>query len=546
MNRSRRTILLVQPPIRDFYFTRKRSIPYGLACIASALQYQGFSVSILDALATTKTRERSTPPSMDYLQPFYGRPDLSPFSLFHGYKHFGLSFEAIGKKAAESGAFLVGISSLFTAYAEEALETARVIKRFLPDSKVVMGGHHPTHLPEAVLKEPAVDFVIRGEGERAMAELAMALSAGCPVSGVGGLCYRTRSGQIVVNPPAVLENPDDFPRPSLDLVDQAFYGRRDGNSTVVTASRGCPMTCSYCCVAAPASRYRRRSVDAVFAEVKHAVVHLGARFVDFEDENLTLDRSWCHDLFSRIVRELGEYPLELRAMNGLYAPSLDDDLVGVMHRAGFRALNLSLCTLSPAQLKRFGRRDVRASYERAIESLARRGMESVTYILVGAPGQDPLESLEDLVYLASMNTICGVSVYYPAPGSRDYTTLAENNALPQEFSLMRSSAVPVSDTTDRLQSLTLLRLGRLVNFVKELKRQKISVEPKLLEITTCVDPSNRLENGRALAQSFFHDGHIRGVDKDGKIYEHDVDRSLCQRFVERVSTNAGLAIKPAV
>ena len=105
MNRSRRTILLVQPPIRDFYFTRKRSIPYGLACIASALQHQGFFVSILDALATTKTRERSIPLSMDYLQPFYGRPDLSPFSLFHGYKHFGLSFEAIGKKAAESGAF---------------------------------------------------------------------------------------------------------------------------------------------------------------------------------------------------------------------------------------------------------------------------------------------------------------------------------------------------------------------------------------------------------------------------------------------------------
>ncbi len=546
MNDTQRTILLVQPPIRDFYFTRKRSIPYGLACIASVLQSQGFSVSILDALATSKTRVRSVPPSMDYLQPFYGRPDLGPFSLFHGYKHFGLSFEAIGKKAAESRAFLVGISSLFTPYAEEALETARVVKKHLPDCVVVMGGHHPTHLPEAVLEEQAVDFVIRGEGERAMAELAVALESGRPVSGIGGLCYRDASGRMVVQPPTFIDNPDDFPLPSLDLADQAFYGRRHGNSTVVTASRGCPMTCSYCCVASPFSAYRRRTVDAVFAEVRHAVLHLGARFVDFEDENLTLDKAWCRGLFSRMIRELGHFGLELRAMNGLYAPSLDDELIGVMQQAGFKALNLSLCTLSPAQLKRFGRRDVRMAYERVMDSLIRRGMESVTYILAGAPGQDPFESLEDLVYLAGMRTVCGVSVYYPAPGSRDYEALFRKSAVASDFPLMRSSAVPVSGTTDRLQSLTLLRLGRLVNFVKELIRLGISIEPKPLEATTCADPANRLENGRALAQSFFHDGHIRGVDKDGRIYEHDVDRSLCQQFVERVSTSAGLAIKPAV
>ena len=44
-------ILLIQPPIRDFYLTAKRTIPYGLACIAPALIKNGFSVKILDAMA---------------------------------------------------------------------------------------------------------------------------------------------------------------------------------------------------------------------------------------------------------------------------------------------------------------------------------------------------------------------------------------------------------------------------------------------------------------------------------------------------------------
>ncbi|NLJ28890.1 MAG: hypothetical protein GX433_12880, partial [Deltaproteobacteria bacterium] len=49
-------ILLIQPPIRDFYLTAKRTIPYGLACIAASLIKEGFSVEILDGLATSKSR----------------------------------------------------------------------------------------------------------------------------------------------------------------------------------------------------------------------------------------------------------------------------------------------------------------------------------------------------------------------------------------------------------------------------------------------------------------------------------------------------------
>jgi radical SAM superfamily enzyme YgiQ (UPF0313 family) len=357
---------------------------------------------------------------LSYLQPFYGRSDVSPFSLFHGYKHYGLSYEAIGKAAAKSEAFLVGISSLFTSYSNEALETARVVKKHLPGCMIVMGGHHPTHLPGDVLQDPAVDFVIRGEGEGAMAELALALKDGRSVEGIEGVAFRAGCGEFLISQPVFIADPSDFPIPSMDLTDQDFYGRKNGGSTVITASRGCPMTCSYCCVAAPSSHYRRRSVDDVYDEICRAVFNHNARFIDFEDENLTLNKSWCMDLFSRITSELGHLDIELRAMNGLYAPSLDDELIRTMNKAGFKALNLSLCSLSKDQLRRFGRRDVRKAYEAALECLNACGMDSVTYILVGAPGQSPVESLDDLVYLAGMDTLCGVSVYYPAPGSRDY------------------------------------------------------------------------------------------------------------------------------
>ena len=107
-------ILLVQPPIRDFYLTTKRTIPYGLSCIAANLRKAGFSVEIFDGLATTKARPIETPRELNYLNEFYGQPDYAPFALFSRYKHFGYSFEFIGQVAKKSNAFLIGISSLFT------------------------------------------------------------------------------------------------------------------------------------------------------------------------------------------------------------------------------------------------------------------------------------------------------------------------------------------------------------------------------------------------------------------------------------------------
>jgi anaerobic magnesium-protoporphyrin IX monomethyl ester cyclase len=148
-------ILLIQPPIRDFYLTAKRTIPYGLAGIAAGLIEAGFSVKILDALATSKSRVLPVPPQMSYLQPYYGRSDRSPFGLFHDYKHFGCSFEAIAQQVREAQPFLVGISSLFTAYADEALKTAQIVKANRPDCKIILGGHHATALPERVMESSA-------------------------------------------------------------------------------------------------------------------------------------------------------------------------------------------------------------------------------------------------------------------------------------------------------------------------------------------------------------------------------------------------------
>jgi len=527
-------ILLIQPPIRDFYLTAKRTIPYGLASIAAALTREGFSVDLFDGLSVSRSRILDYPPEMTYLKRYYGRSDISPFSLFHSYRHYGYSFEHIGNLARESGAFLVGISSLSTAYAGEALATASQVKQSHPDCRIVMGGHHPTSMPREVMECAAVDYVLRGEGEVSMPMLAKAVRSGNPVEGVPGIVCRRSDGRLFSGDPVVMGDLDAYPRPAMDLIKQAYYRRGEKGSTVVVASRGCPMACTYCPIGSSAHlTYRRKSVKSVIREIGDSVSRLHARFIDFEDEHLSLDREWFMTLLEQISTCFGDAGLELRAMNGLYPPSLDEPIIRAMKRAGFKALNLSLVTSSRKQLRRFHRPDAGEALTRVLDLAGKHGLETITYIIVAAPGQAAEESLRDLLYLWPKETLVGVSVYYPAPDSTEFQRCRERGILPDRLSLMRSSVLPISDTTNRDEAATLLRLGRLINFAKSLRDKGMAIPgPMPYPRGLPLDLGDRERIGIQLLRWFLDDGGIRGVTLDGDIYDHAVSRRLTTRFVK--------------
>ncbi len=514
-------ILLIQPPIRDFYLTKKRTIPYGLASLATGLLEAGFDVEILDCLATDKSREVPLPQEMQYLREFYHRYDKSPYSLFYQYRHYGYSYEHISNLIAKSKAGLVGISSLFTPYQNEALAIAGLVKKQLPAAKVVLGGHHPTALPETVLGNDAVDFIIRGEGEQAIIQLAEALKNKTSLEDIPGLCYRDSSGEFVIAAPAIVSNPDDFPLPANQLVKSSFYRRKGKGSAVIMAGRGCNLKCRYCSVSADSFLpHRKRTLSAVMRELDLAV-KAGVRFIDFEDENLSFQRSWFRELLDRISTRYQGMELELRAMNGLLPTTLDDDTIRSMAKAGFNELNLSLCTTSISQLKRFSRPNVQAAFDRCLDSAEKHGLTAVGYVIIGGPWQKPEDSIKDLIFLAQRRVLIGLSVYYPSPGSTDYENHKNEKIFPSDLSLTRSTAIPVSRGTTRLETVTLLRLGRILNYMKALQSQTKEL--------TGDDP------GKKLVEEFQKNGKILGIDEKGEKYEHYVSEHIVQSFLKALA-----------
>jgi anaerobic magnesium-protoporphyrin IX monomethyl ester cyclase len=158
-------------------------------------------------------------------------------------------------------------------------------------------------------------------------------------------------------------------------------------------------------------------------------------------------------------------------------------------------------------------------------------MDCVAYLIIAGPEQDPFASVDDLLYLAERRVLAGVSVFYPAPGSSDFEWCRRKKLLPGDPMLMRSTALPLTHGTDRDQTVTLLRLGRLLNFMKKLiDRGEAMPLPERAPKT--IDPkTDRMAIGKRLLAAFLRDGVIRGVDPEGRVYRHTLDVSLARRFL---------------
>jgi len=462
-------ILLIQPPIQDFYKTSIRTQPIGLAYLAASLVTHGHEVEILDG-QTEKKKSIPIPSELSYLRDFYPFNDHSPFKLYTGYYHFGMGWKEIGQKIKDSNADVFGISSSFTPYHGEALEIARIIKEWDRRKIVVLGGAHVSCDPEGVLQSPAVDYALMGEGEKRFPLLLEQIEkqGGGNIKDIDGIGYR-KDGEIQINPlQSFIQDLDSLPPPARELLDPDRYRMRKKRSTMIITSRGCPHGCAYCSThLVMGTSFRTRTPEAILKEMVECRKGYGIQTFDIEDDNFTFDQERAKKLMSLIIKNFGEDRLELSAMNGVSFASLDEELLKLMKRAGFRTINLSFVSTSPLTKEKMGRPKPTTEFDKILKKAEQIGLRVIAYAIFGMPGQTIEEMLDTLIYLMGKRVLIGPSVYYPTPGTPLFERCKREGILPSNLSQWRSSAFPLETKEfNRLDLLTLFRLARAINFIK--------------------------------------------------------------------------------
>jgi len=567
-------ILLIQPPVEDFYQTSLRTLPVGLLYLAASLRCAGIDVEILDCQATMHKHVLQVPPEFTYLKPYYQPGNLSPFKLFSHYRHYGRPWEGIRERIRQAHADVIGISALFTPFYREALHVAALAKAVDSTCPVIMGGAHVNACPAQVLADPHVDFVVLGEGERTLPELVSALgdNRSAAISSICGVGYKTRGMLVVPEHGDLIEDIDALPLPARDLIDPARYTLGGKRVTMLITSRGCPYHCTFCSIFLTAGRqFRTRSVSSIINEMRLCREYFGTEIFDIEDDNFSFDQKRAAAILSAIREEFGDQGIELLAMNGISAANLSESLVQEMQRTGFRALNLALVTSDKQRQRATKRPGSTPHFDRVVQKGAEVSLEMVNYLILGLPDSSIEEMLTSIVHLMERPVLIGPSVFYATPGTESYRQCLESGLLASpELALQRSTCFPVETPhVSRLDLVTLFRLCRVLNFVKaRLDAQPGGVGeytwddlvaistllPSLPRIDTLYHVPRKLttaEIGGWLLRAFLQAGHIFGlqlVRRDAtrvvyRVYEEASSPLVIEAFRKQAAGRAVYGVK---
>ena len=410
-------VALIRPPIVSQLTSLSISgniAPLGLAYVAAAVRAAGHLITVVDAPGEAFDRVTTRVDAM-------GR-----------FQQTGLSVAEIVGRIPED-ADVVGITNMFVHEWPLVREVTAAIREARPGALVVLGGENASAMHASILRDcPAVDAVVRGEGEVTMVAVCDAVDRGESPYAIPGVSFRGSE-----DPEATLSprnrDPGALPPPAWDLFDIEGYvarpdnfGVRRGRSIPMLASRGCPYRCTFC--SSPqmwTTRYVLRDPADVLDELDGYVDRYRITNVNFHDLSATIKRSWilefCELMMNRPYRITWQLP------SGTRSEVLRGDVLSALHRSGCRNLTYAPESGSPRLLEKWKKRVDLDCVAESIAEAERLGIRTCANFVIG----HPLEEAEDMrlnrrlarrLAWAGCHD-CAVMVFAPYPGSEDFERL---------------------------------------------------------------------------------------------------------------------------
>jgi anaerobic magnesium-protoporphyrin IX monomethyl ester cyclase len=315
---------------------------------------------------------------------------------------------------------------------------------------VVLGGPHPTSLPEESAAKPFVDVVVRSEGEATWLELlenweigtlgigrleiGQSQSTNFPIyQSIAGITYRDGNGQIVSTPsrpPIPVEELNEMPFPAWHLFKLERYtnlqptvDQVDGPSLPILTSRGCPYRCSYCSQIGR-RLWRARSAGSVLAEWRWLVREVGAVEIGVLDDSFNINRRRVLDISQRLVDEgLNHVPWIM--INGIRANLADEEILGAMKRAGCLRTAFGVESGNQAILDSVVDKHLTLAQVRSAFKAARAvGLETIGFFIIGMPGETEATMDDTIRFACELDpVVANFSIATPFPGTEMYQTV---------------------------------------------------------------------------------------------------------------------------
>lgn len=358
-------VVLVNPPYQTLTSNlgTGHQVPLGLLMVGGALIDAGHDVRLIDAECEHLSNRTIAKRVLE----------LAPAIVLTGH-------------AGSTPAHLVCMK-MFRAIRQQAA-SANVGSKII----TVYGGVYPTYHAASILQDnPAVDIVVRGEGEATAVDLVYALMRAASVGemsdsllkSVPGIAFRNSGGQTVVNEPRPPIADLDQYRTGWELIHNwdryTCFGL--GRAAIMQYSRGCPHRCTYCGQHAFWVKWRRRSPIHFVDEIERLHREHDIRFITLADENPTT----IADEWRSLLAELASRKLPVKLFATMRATDIvrDADFMQLYADAGILYVLMGIESTDSEVIEQIKKGSTVRDDYRACQLLREYGIYSIIGHIVG-------------------------------------------------------------------------------------------------------------------------------------------------------------------
>ncbi len=310
--------------------------------------------------------------------------------------------------------YVFGISIL-TAQAARTYHLIKMLKTKYSDCSVVVGGIHPTALPDEALNNGA-DFVVRGEGEVTLLKLYETIRGGSTAyEKIDGLSFK-RDGVIHNTCEAkLIENIDEIPIFPYELFEHPKY-----DMGFITSSRGCPYKCSYCSQRLMTGlTYRFKSPERIVEELDILINKYKQNHIVFYDDNFSFKKKRVIDVCEAIVKS------GLHKKAGFFvqtrADNLYEDIMPYLKEANFTGVGFGMETAVERLAQVIVKNETVECHKKAITLGRKWGLDVSVFMIFGLPSETHADRMETFNFIKEWGfRFTKFNNLIPYPGTKSY------------------------------------------------------------------------------------------------------------------------------
>jgi len=312
-----------------------------------------------------------------------------------------------------------GISCVSPQYVYAKKLSSRLRSR-QKDALLIIGGVHPTSIPEKTLSETDFDIAVLGEGEETFLEILQNKA----LKDILGIAYKENNSVKVNKRRPLRKTLDDLPFPARDMIDTFSYLQADvmaylgmpknnGELTMIT-SRGCPYNCIFCSQQLMTeSKCRFVCSERVLEEVQELISKYNVGRINFVDDMFTVNKN----RLAQICGGLKKLDIEWQCLTRADDLKLDD--YKMMRSSGCVGVTFGIESGSQKMLDMMDKRITVQKNKTGIETAKNAGLMVRSQLMVGLPGEDDRTVEETKQFIQNApSDVWSIHIFVPFPGCK--------------------------------------------------------------------------------------------------------------------------------